>query len=86
MATEPEAAGTAVIDAALRPMRVTLEADGYLLEWAVEEENQIGIRVVAGADACEDCLVPPDIMRAIFAKALGETGYTVGSITLPVES
>jgi len=87
MGTEPtDAAGTAVVDAALRPMRDTLEADGYGLEWSLEAAHQIGIRVFAASDACEDCLVPPEIMRAIIAKALSETPYTVGSITLPPKS
>jgi hypothetical protein len=81
-----DAAGGAVIDAALRPMRDTLAADGYGLEWSLEERNQIGIQVVAGGDACENCLVPPEMMRAILSDALSATPYTVGSITLPPKS
>lgn len=84
MVTEPtEAAETAAVDAALRPMRDTLAADGYGLEWSLEEQNQIGIRVFAASDACADCLVPPEMMRAIIDTALDQTPYTVGSITLP---
>jgi hypothetical protein len=87
MGAEPtDAAGTAVVDAALRPMRDTLAADGYGLEWSVEEQDQIGIRVFAASDACEDCLVPAEMMRAIIDRALHETPYTVGSITLPPKS
>jgi hypothetical protein len=87
MGTEPsETAGTAVIDAALQPMRDTLGTDGYALEWSMEQPNQVGIRVFATSDACEDCLVPPEIMRAIVSKALAETPYTVGSIDLPPKS
>ena len=67
-------------------MRDTLAADGYRLEWSLQAPNQIGIRVVAGADACADCLVPEEMMRAILNQALNETPYTVGSITLPAES
>lgn len=87
MGTEPiGAAGTDVVDAALQPMRATLQADGYALEWSLEEPDQIGVRVFATSDACEDCLVPPDIIRAIIAKALLDTPYTVGSISLPPKS
>jgi hypothetical protein len=87
MGTEAtDAAGTAVVDAALRPMRDTLAVDGYGLEWSIEEQNQIGIRVFAASDACEDCLVPEEMMRAIIDRALVETPYTVGSITLPPKS
>jgi hypothetical protein len=74
------------VDAALQGLRDTLQADGYLLEWSVEEQNQIGVRVVAGADACADCLVPPELMRTILADALSDTPYGVGSISLPAKS
>lgn len=80
---EVEAAGKAAIDAALRGLRDMLEADGYELVWSMEEQNQIGIRVVAGSDACAECLVPPDLMRSILDNELGQTPYSVGSITLP---
>jgi hypothetical protein len=87
MGTEPVGtAGTATVDAALRGVRDTLEADGYELEWSVEEQDQIGIRVVAGEQACADCLVPEPIMRTILSNALRETPYSVGSITLPADS
>jgi hypothetical protein len=71
------------VEAALRPMRDTLAADGYGLEWSLEQPERIGIRVFAASSACADCLVPPEMMRAIIDEALHETPYTVGSITLP---
>jgi len=87
MGTEPtEAVAAAAVDAALQPMRDTLQVDGYALEWSLEEPDQIGVRVFATSDSCEDCLVPPDIMRAIITKALLETPYTVGTISLPPKS
>ena len=67
-------------------LRDTLAADGYGLEWSLEVQSQIGIRVFAVSDACEDCLVPPEMMRAIIGTALHDTPYTVGSITLPPKS
>lgn len=79
-------AAAAAVDAALRPMRDTLAADGYGLEWSLEGPDQIGIQVYAVSDACEDCLVPAEMMRAIFDDALHGTPYTVGSITLPPRS
>lgn len=80
------AAGKATIDAALQGLRDTLEADGYVLEWSMEDQNQIGIRVSAGSDACADCLVPSELMRSILSNELRETPYSVGSITLPAKS
>jgi len=77
---------TEKIDAALQGLRDTLETDGYVLEWSMEEEDRIGIRVFAGSDACEDCLVPPELMRSIVDNELGPTPYRVGTITLPAKT
>jgi hypothetical protein len=77
---------TEQLDAALQGLRDTLQADGYALEWSLAEQNQIEVRVVAGADACADCLVPPELMRTILSDALSETPYRVGRITLPAKS
>jgi hypothetical protein len=74
------------VEAALRVLRDTLATDGYELVWSMEDGNQIGIRVVAGSEACADCLVPPELMRSIVDSKLGGTGYSVGSITLPAKS
>jgi hypothetical protein len=71
------------VEAALRGLRETLAADGYELVWSMEEDNRVGIRVVAGSDACADCLVPPELMRSIVDNELGPTQYRIGSITLP---
>jgi hypothetical protein len=83
---EVAAAGETTIDEALKGLRDTLAADGYELLWSMEEENRIGIRVVAGAEACADCLVPPALMRSIVDDGLSTTRYRVGSITLPATS
>jgi len=74
---------TDAIEAALRGLRDTLAADGYQLVWSMEEENRIGIQVVPGSDACAECLVPPELMRAIVDDELSGSRYRVGSITLP---
>ena len=76
----------ATIDAALQGLRDTLGADGYELAWSLEGENRIGIRVVAGSEACADCLVPAELMRSIVDDRLGAISYRVGSITLPAKS
>jgi hypothetical protein len=50
-------------------MRATLAADGYALA-AFEEGEQVVVTIEATPEACEDCLAPPDIMRAILGKTL----------------
>jgi hypothetical protein len=77
---------TEAIDTALRGLRETLATDGYNLEWSMEQENEIGIRVVPGSEACAECLVPPELMRSIVDNELDGTPYRVGSITLPPKS
>ena len=58
-----------------------LAADGYNL--AVEENGpRIGLTVSPGPDACEDCLVPKDLMRGILAQALEVPGESI-DITYP---
>lgn len=53
----------------LRDMQVILAADGYALA-AFEEGEQVVVTIEATPEACEDCLAPPDVMRAILGKTL----------------
>jgi hypothetical protein len=71
------------IDGALRSLRDVLTADGYDLEWSLADGDRIVIRVVAGAEACAECLVPVRVMEAIMADALRETPYTLDHVELP---
>jgi hypothetical protein len=50
-------------------MRATLAADGYELD-AREEGERVVVTIGATPEACEDCLAPPDVMRAILGKTL----------------
>jgi hypothetical protein len=53
----------------LSDMRATLAADGYELD-AREEGERVVVRIEATPEACEDCLAPPEVMRAILGKTL----------------
>ena len=53
----------------LKDMRAMLEADGYELD-AQEDGERVVVRIEATPAACEDCLAPPDVMRAILGKTL----------------
>jgi hypothetical protein len=55
---------------ALASQRAMLEADGYELVLGEEGPGVVIARIRAGPDACADCLVPKDLMRAYFDKAL----------------
>ncbi len=68
---------------ALQQLRDVLTGDGYDLDWALRTGNQVAVKVIAGPDACADCLVPQSIMTAILADALAGTPYRLESIELP---
>jgi hypothetical protein len=53
----------------LKDAQAMLEADGYALE-ASEDGERVIITIQATPEACEDCLAPPDVMRAILGKTL----------------
>jgi hypothetical protein len=59
-----------VDEAGLQTLRAALEADGYLLDVS-ETGERLEARVSAGPGACEDCLVPKPVMRAMMQQALG---------------
>ena len=80
--TDGSAGGTAV-DAALAKFRDVLAADGYQLDWSLSGAGRVTIRIVAGPEACADCLVPLPVMEAIMTDALGPTPYALDHIELP---
>ncbi|HEX4010777.1 MAG TPA: hypothetical protein VHX62_12235 [Solirubrobacteraceae bacterium] len=53
----------------LESMRAALAADGYALD-ASENGGHVVVTIAATPEACEDCLAPPDVMRAILGKSL----------------
>lgn len=61
---------SAAVSQALSSLRTMLEADGYGLEVSETGAATLVARIAAGPDACEDCLVPKDMMRRYFEDAL----------------
>jgi len=60
-----------------------LAADGYNL--AVEENGpRVALTVSPGPDACEDCLVPKDLMRGMLSNELGVDAALI-DITYPAD-
>jgi hypothetical protein len=60
----------------LEPLLSTLEADGYSMnvQSAAAASDQLTITVTAGPDACEECLVPLDLFKAIVTQCLSDSG------------
>jgi hypothetical protein len=71
------------IESALQGLRDVLNADGYQLAWTLEGDDQLVVQVLAGPDACADCLVPAPVMEAILSDSLDSTRYSVARVELP---
>lgn len=65
---------TSGIEVVLRPIQVALEADGYALE-VTFDESTVSIGIVAGPEACEECLSPPSILEPIVRKLMDDAGW-----------
>jgi hypothetical protein len=73
----------AVDEAALDRIRQSLAAEDYELQVAVRDDGA-AVAIAAGPGACEDCLVPKDLMRAMLAPALGVPAETI-ELAYPAE-
>jgi hypothetical protein len=52
---------------------------------AIEEADaKLSVVITAGPDACEDCLVPKDLMRSMLSSELGIDAAII-DITYPVD-
>ena len=60
----------------LDPFEQALAADGYAME-CLELQTGAVIRIVATPSACEDCLVPKDVMLQMIQAQLAEAGLPV---------
>ena len=60
-----------------------LKADGYDLAIA-EQDARLAVVITAGPDACEDCLVPKDLMRGMLSNELGVDAAII-DITYPAD-
>lgn len=63
------------------PLRASLEPDGYWVEVS-EAGDRVGVHIVAGPDACADCLAPEPVLRGIVADLLGVPEHRV-DLTYP---
>lgn len=75
----------ASVDESIEDLRLMLQPDGYDLVVASEEGDEVNLTVVAGAEACEDCLVPKEVFEQIIAQRLTPAGLRLKSLTYPGE-
>ena len=56
--------------AQLDQLKQTLQADDYRMDVDVQGESA-NVAIIAGPDACEECLVPKPLMQSMLAPVLG---------------
>jgi hypothetical protein len=64
-------------------LSAALEADGYHMAIG-EVDAKLSVVITAGPDACEDCLVPKDLMRSMLGSELGVDAALI-DITYPAD-
>lgn len=63
-----------IVEVRVASLRDTLRMDGYDLEVADVATGSVELRVVAGPEACADCLVPRSAMTAVLRQAILDGG------------
>jgi hypothetical protein len=72
---------------ALAGIRGMLAADGYDMSLRVLGTDTLAVEILAGPDACAECLVPMDIMSGIVSDALGSSAPAARiQLSYPAES
>lgn len=70
-ADDPHDVDLAAASQALAGMRGMLAADGYDVSLRAIGADTLAVDILAGPDACAECLVPKHIMSGIIKDALG---------------
>lgn len=69
------------VEDALLQARAMLNADGYDLRVDSFADGQLALSVVAGPEACEECLVPKQLLTGIVKGSLPED-FPVSTVSL----
>jgi hypothetical protein len=67
---------------ALEPVAQQLQADDYVLEYELTEDDVLDCTVVAGPEACEECLVPKELMSMMITDQLRSAGLSISDVHL----
>lgn len=67
---------------ALAPFSSGLAADGYALEVSSSGVGSLQVEIVAGSDACEDCLIPKEMFSGMVSSRLTSQGVAFSELVL----
>jgi hypothetical protein len=74
------------VESAVTTARMMLMNDGYDVELASCEGGVLSLKVVAGPDACEDCLVPKEMLAGLIqAKLPSESSFSRVDLIYPAD-
>ena len=77
----------AAVDAALAGLRGGYAADGYsLLVEGVSSDGVVKVRISAGPNACEECLVPKSIATGTIRGSLRGLPITRVEVAYPTDA
>ena len=68
--------------AALRPFSAGLAADGYSLDVTRSGSGGLRVEILAGPDACEECLIPKDMFTGMVRSRLDSEGVQFSDISV----
>jgi len=71
------------VNEAMQPLRDMLAADGYALRLETVART-LTVNIDATADACEDCLAPPEMIGMMVKDRLKNAGVPVEGVTVDV--
>ena len=67
---------------ALKPFSSGLTADGYALEVNRTDSGGLVVEIVAGPDACQECLIPKGLFGGMRESPLSSEGMTFSDLTM----
>ena len=67
---------------ALHAFSSGLEADGYSLQVGLADGDGLCVEIVAGPEACDDCLIPKEMFTPMIGSTLESKGLAFEQITL----
>jgi len=74
------------LDTALEPFRAGFDADGFdIAVDSVQGDGTAVVRIRHRPDACEECLIPDDMLTQILATALRRAAPDVSGVVIEHE-
>jgi hypothetical protein len=71
-----------MIQLAIDPLRVGLQADGADIELVSVAETAVVVKLVVGPETCLDCILPKELLETILLSAVQEKAPGIARIDL----